>query len=59
MSEFFQGIPYAILLLVLGFLLLVKGADAFVEGCSSIAKRFHVPSLIIGMTIVAMGTSLL
>ena len=58
MSEFFQGIPYAILLLVLGFLLLVKGADAFVEGCSSIAKRFHVPSLIIGMTIVAMGTSL-
>ena len=44
--------------LVIGFVFLVKGADAFVEGCSSVAKRFHVPTLIIGMTIVAMGTSL-
>lgn len=45
-------------LLVVGFLFLIKGADFFVEGSSSIAKRFRVPSLIIGMTIVAMGTSL-
>lgn len=45
-------------LLVAGFVLLMKGADFFVEGSSGIAKMFHVPSLIIGMTIVAMGTSL-
>lgn len=47
-----------ILLLVAGFILLIKGADYFVEGSSSVAARFQVPSLIIGMTIVAMGTSL-
>jgi len=46
------------ILLVVGFVLLIKGADFFVEGSSSIAKMFKVPSLIIGMTIVAMGTSL-
>nr|MCR5273276.1 sodium:calcium antiporter [Lachnospiraceae bacterium] len=45
-------------LLVAGFVLLIKGADFFVEGSSSIAKRFNVPSVIIGLTIVAMGTSL-
>ena len=44
-------------LLVVGFFLLIKGADFFVEGSSSIAKMLRVPSLIIGMTIVAMGTS--
>lgn len=44
--------------LVLGFVLLVKGADFFVDGSSSVAKRLKVPSLIIGLTIVAMGTSL-
>ena len=58
MSDFVQSVPFAVVLLILGFVFLVKGADAFVEGCSSIAKRYHVPSLIIGMTIVAMGTSL-
>lgn len=46
------------ILLVIGFVLLIKGADFFVEGSSSVAKRLRVPSLIIGMTIVAMGTSL-
>lgn len=46
------------LLLVVGFVLLLKGADFFVEGSSSIAKRLRVPSMIIGLTIVAMGTSL-
>lgn len=44
--------------LVAGFILLIKGADFFVEGSSSVAKRLRIPSLIIGMTIVAMGTSL-
>ena len=45
-------------LLVLGFVLLIKGADFFVEGSSAVAKKLHVPSLIIGLTIVALGTSL-
>lgn len=52
------SMPLAVLFLVIGFVLLVKGADSFVEGSSSIAKKFHVPSIIIGLTIVAMGTSL-
>ena len=43
--------------LIVGFILLIKGADFFVEGSSSVAKMLRVPSLIIGMTIVAMGTS--
>lgn len=42
---------------VIGFVLLVKGADFFVDGSGSIAKKFNVPVFIIGMTIVAMGTS--
>ena len=45
------------ILLVIGFILLVKGADYFVDGSSSIAKKLRIPSLIIGLTIVAMGTS--
>ncbi len=45
------------LLLIVGFILLVKGADMFVDGSSSIAGILKVPSLIIGLTIVAMGTS--
>lgn len=47
--------PYV--LLVLGFLFLVKGADLFVDGSSSIAKHMKIPSVIVGLTIVAMGTS--
>jgi cation:H+ antiporter len=47
-----------VLLLIVGFALLIKGADFFVEGSSSVAKRFRVPSVIIGLTVVAMGTSL-
>ena len=46
-----------ILLLVLGFVLLVKGADWFVDGASGIAAKLHIPQLVIGLTIVAMGTS--
>lgn len=45
------------LLLIIGFFFLIKGADLFVEGSSSIAKKFNVPSMVIGLTIVAMGTS--
>lgn len=45
------------ILLLLGFVLLIKGADYFVEGASSIAKKFRIPTLIIGLTIVAFGTS--
>lgn len=47
----------SVFFLILGFLLLVKGADLFVDGASSIAKRLRIPSLIIGLTIVAFGTS--
>ena len=47
----------SVLYLVLGFVLLVKGADFFVDGSSAIAKRLWIPSLIIGLTIVAFGTS--
>ena len=49
---------YSIIVLAVGFVLLIKGADFFVEGSSSVAKRLKVPSMIIGLTIVAMGTSL-
>lgn len=46
-----------ILLLVVGFVCLVKGADIFVGGSSALARNFNVPGLIIGLTIVALGTS--
>ena len=60
MQNIINGLPIAavILLLAVGFAFLVKGADFFVEGSSSIAKKLKVPSIIIGLTIVAMGTSL-
>ena len=48
----------AILLLPIGFIILIKSAGWLVEGASSIAKRFEVPDLVIGLTIVAFGTSL-
>lgn len=47
-----------LLLLVVGFVMLVKGADLFVDGASKVAERFGIPQLVIGLTIVAMGTSL-
>ena len=46
-----------ILLLIVGFVLLVKGADWFVDGCSNVARALGIPTLIIGLTIVAFGTS--
>lgn len=45
-------------LLIIGFVLLIKGADFFVDGASSIAAKLKIPSLIIGLTIVSIGTSL-
>ncbi|MDE6626763.1 MAG: calcium/sodium antiporter [Lachnospiraceae bacterium] len=45
-------------ILVIGFVMLVKGADWFVDGAASLAARFGIPQLVIGLTIVAMGTSL-
>lgn len=60
MNTLIETSPLAVvvLFLVLGFVCLIKGADFFVDGSSSIAKRLRVPSIIIGLTIVAMGTSL-
>jgi len=45
------------ILLFIGFLLLIKGADIFVEGSSNIAKFFKIPTIIIVLTLVAFGTS--
>lgn len=47
-----------ILLLIVGFFLLIKGADVFVDGASGIAKKLKIPSIVIGLTVVAFGTSL-
>ena len=52
-----MGLLTQVLLLVVGFVLLVKGADWFVEGAASIADKFGIPQIVIGLTIVAMGTS--
>ena len=46
-----------IILLVIGFIFLIKGADIFVDGASSLAEHFKVPKILIGLTIVAFGTS--
>ena len=48
----------AMLMLVIGFAALVKGADVFVDGAAALAGKFGIPQLVIGLTIVAMGTSL-
>ena len=48
---------FQLLLLVLGFVFLVKGSDWFVDGAAGIATKFGIPQLIVGLTIVAMGTS--
>ncbi|MCQ2191132.1 MAG: calcium/sodium antiporter [Paludibacteraceae bacterium] len=46
-----------IALLLVGFVILIKGADYFVDGASSLAKRFNIPAFIVGLTICALGTS--
>lgn len=47
-----------IVLIIFGFILLIKGADFLVTGSSNIAKKFHIPEIIIGLTIVSIGTSM-
>ncbi len=47
----------SVLLVVLGFILLIKGADMFVDGASKVAQKLKVPLIVIGLTIVAFGTS--
>ena len=51
-----MGIP--ILLFIVGLVLLIKGGDWFVDGATGIAKRFHIPELLIGATVVSIGTTL-
>ena len=46
-----------IILLIIGFVLLIKGADVFVDGASNVAYNFKIPAVIVGLTIVAFGTS--
>lgn len=46
-----------LVLLIVGFVMLIKGADWFVEGAAGIARKFGIPQLVVGLTIVAMGTS--
>lgn len=47
-----------VVFMIIGFILLVKGADLLVDGGSNIAKKFHIPELVIGLTIVSVGTSM-
>lgn len=53
-----MSIGISAIMLIIGFAMLVKGADWFVGGASDIASKFHVSQLVIGLTVVAMGTSL-
>lgn len=48
----------AVIFIIIGFILLIKGADFLVSGASSIAKKFHIPEMIIGLTVVSIGTSM-
>jgi len=47
-----------IILIIIGFVLLIKGADFLVDGASAIAKKFGIPDMIVGLTIVSIGTSM-
>lgn len=51
-------IVLSIILIIIGFILLIKGADFLVEASSNIAKKFHIPEIVIGLTIVSIGTSM-
>lgn len=48
----------SIILIIVGFILLIKGADFLVDGASNVAQKFHIPEIIIGLTIVSIGTSM-
>ena len=54
----FSFIPNEYFLLAFGLILLIKGGDWFVDAASGIAKRFHLPELLIGATVVSIGTTL-
>ena len=54
----FDFIPDYLYLLIFGFILLIKGGDWFVDAATGIAKRFHLPELLIGATVVSIGTTL-
>ena len=53
-----HGIWVAIIFIIVGFIALVRGADFLVDGASAIAKRFGISDLVIGLTVVAFGTSM-
>ena len=53
----FDNMVLNILVLLVGMFFLIKGADWFVDGASNIAKKIKIPSIIIGLTLVSMGTS--
>ena len=59
LENFITGLPLwgQIIFLILGFAFLMKGADLFVDGSSSLADRMGIPQIVIGLTIVAFGTS--
>ena len=48
----------SVILIILGFVLLIKGADFLVDGSSNVAKKFHIPEIVIGLTIISIGTSM-
>lgn len=48
----------SVMFIILGFIFLIKGADFLVEGASNLAKKFHIPEIIIGLTIISIGTSM-
>ena len=50
-------LTFEVIVLIVGFVMLVKGADWFVDGASAIARRFGIPQMVIALTVVAMGTS--
>ena len=53
-----EEVGISIMLIVVGFVLLIEGANVLVDGASSIAKKFKIPEIVIGLTIVSIGTSL-
>ena len=48
----------SIILILVGFVLLIKGADFLVDGASNVAKKFHIPEIVLGLTIISIGTSM-
>jgi cation:H+ antiporter len=58
LSYFFEGLAFHFADLIIGFVILIKGADFLVGGASSVAKRYGISNLAIGLTVVAFGTSM-